>query len=760
VGTDVALSFQESNGCNHVWTQVADVQEGAAAGGGGGSPRGGGGSPGSPSSPFLRHHAHRGMIDEFDTGGGGPSFEDLAHLGPAPATQPLELPEPELAALPATARVLADASPFQRDSLAAQALRPGYLSRLLACFATAEDVEDETSLGAAHEVVKGLLLLNDTNLLEALFSDEHVAGVAGALEHDPALPPAARPRHRDFLAAEAAAREAVPVADPAVRAKVRQANRLGYFKDAALPRALDDGTFATLSSLQLFNSVEVVLALHARPDYLPELFRRLRAAPPGGQDWRDLVAVLQELTSLARHLQASQRNALLARLAELGLYPVLTGVLASGDGGAALRAADVLLADVAHDPSRLRAFLQGGGPEGEALFGRLVGALASPSGAGLQEAALEVLRGLLDPDTMEGSVEKDHFIDLFYDAHIGGLLAAVVAAAEAPPPPSAPPPATLALLLDLLCFCVTQHSYRIKYYILRNNVVEKVLRLLRRREGAVGAAALRFLRTCLAMRDEFYNRYLVKNALLEPVITALLANGRRYNLVNSAALELFEFVRRENMKGLLAAVVESPQWGRLVAEVDYVDTFRLLQAKHEANVEGRPGGGAGGAGAGAPPGGAAALLQRQQQQQQRDSAALAAAAAAQRAAEAAEARRRRGEREEDTDEENYFREDDDDDEDDDGGGGGGAGPALPPAAPPPARPPGAAESGKGHVVLESLSPLPGLLGGRLVDYDDEDEDATLPLRGEGAARHRRGGACASRYIPAKACLTRPIRHPP
>ena len=28
--------------------------------------------------------------------------------------------------------------------------------------------------------------------------------------------------------------------------------------------------------------------------------------------------------------------------------------------------------------------------------------------------------------------------------------------------------------MDLLCFCVTQHSYRIKYYVLRNNVVEKV----------------------------------------------------------------------------------------------------------------------------------------------------------------------------------------------------------------------------------------------------------------------------------------------
>lgn len=44
------------------------------------------------------------------------------------------------------------------------------------------------------------------------------------------------------------------------------------------------------------------------------------------------------------------------------------------------------------------------------------------------------------------------------------------------------PADTLGLIVELLCFCVQHHSYRIKYYILRNNVVDKVLKLLQRRE--------------------------------------------------------------------------------------------------------------------------------------------------------------------------------------------------------------------------------------------------------------------------------------
>ena len=38
---------------------------------------------------------------------------------------------------------------------------------------------------------------------------------------------------------------------------------------------------------------------------------------------------------------------------------------------------------------------------------------------------------------------------------------------------------------DLLCFCVLQHGFRVKFYLLKQNVISKVLRLLRHRERFV-----------------------------------------------------------------------------------------------------------------------------------------------------------------------------------------------------------------------------------------------------------------------------------
>jgi len=57
------------------------------------------------------------------------------------------------------------------------------------------------------------------------------------------------------------------------------------------------------------------------------------------------------------------------------------------------------------------------------------------------------------------------------------------------------------------------------------------------------AAALRFLRQMIGLKDEFYNRYIVKCDLLRPVTQAFIDNGlTTYNLFNSSVIELFEFI--------------------------------------------------------------------------------------------------------------------------------------------------------------------------------------------------------------------------
>lgn len=97
--------------------------------------------------------------------------------------------------------------------------------------------------------------------------------------------------------------------------------------------------------------------------------------------------------------------------------------------------------------------------------------------------------------------------------------------------------------MELLSFCVEHHSYHIKNYVLHKDLLRRVLVLMRSKFTFLVLCALRFMRRIVGLKDEFYNRYIVNGNLFGPVVDAFRRNEGRYNLLDSAVLELFEFIR-------------------------------------------------------------------------------------------------------------------------------------------------------------------------------------------------------------------------
>ncbi|MEE6494344.1 hypothetical protein FKM82_017104 [Ascaphus truei] len=95
--------------------------------------------------------------------------------------------------------------------------------------------------------------------------------------------------------------------------------------------------------------------------------------------------------------------------------------------------------------------------------------------------------------------------------------------------------------------------------------------------------ALRFMRKIVGLKDEFYNRYIIKSFLFEPVVKAFLNNGSRYNLMNSAIIEICEYVRVEDIKSLTAHVIEN--YWKALEDVDYVQTFKGLKLRYDQQRE-------------------------------------------------------------------------------------------------------------------------------------------------------------------------------
>lgn len=83
------------------------------------------------------------------------------------------------------------------------------------------------------------------------------------------------------------------------------------------------------------------------------------------------------------------------------------------------------------------------------------------------------------------------------------------------------------------------------------------------------------------MKEEFYNRYLIKNHLFKPVVELFVENGHRYNMIDSAIIELFEYIQSEDISSLVTHVVK--EYWDVLSDVNYVHTFKKLKERYDAS---------------------------------------------------------------------------------------------------------------------------------------------------------------------------------
>jgi protein phosphatase-4 regulatory subunit 3 len=446
-----------------------------------------------------------------------------------------------------------------------------------------EESGNQAQLHLMFNIFKNLVLLNDPGLMETMFNDQNYMTSVGALEYDPEVSP--KLEHRKYLQNSVVFKEVVPIRNADILKKIHQTFRIQYLKDVILPRLLDDLTFATINSIIYFNNVEIVDHLYKDTTFLTELFSKFKTATK--EELVDLLGFLQEFCSLAKNLQIPQQRDFYQALAKHGMFEIFETALSEPNIKIRLSCADLVNNVLSHDPVHFREFLLAQRPE-YPLFHKLIDRVLLETDVGLLSQFVEVIRILVDTETMEETPDKEKFLTLFYQTFMKGLMAPVmdvdVKDKEITQAEAELKPARRQELCELLAYCCQHHGYHIKYFTLGNNIAAKVAKLLSSTQPKhVALAALRFFRAMVAAKDDFYNRHIMKFNLFDPIVQLFVANGKKYNLINSAVIELFDYIRKENIKTLLKHVVEN--YSDIFKEVDYVETFKLLQLKYEQNKD-------------------------------------------------------------------------------------------------------------------------------------------------------------------------------
>ncbi|KAH0537593.1 hypothetical protein FGG08_005625 [Glutinoglossum americanum] len=571
-GTDMALSFQEADGCAAIWEFVSHVQQQLL----------------SLSGPDdgLSDDA----IDAFQP--------------------PVTLPAPELGNLPEIEQVMRTASttPAGRDSLSKFLISEEYIPKLLPLVSMAEDLESLTDLHRLCNIMKTLILLNDTAIIEYVVTDEVVLGVVGALEYDPDFP-THKANHRQYLSDESKYKEVVRIEDPNVRKKIHHTYRLQYLKDVVLARILDDPTFSVLNSLIFFNQVDIVQHLQANAAFLKDLFGVFGPQEPDQQRKKNAVHFIQQCCAIAKNLQAPARAQLYTSFIQNGLFHVINFALRHPDASVRIAGTDVLVAMIDHDPTMMRAFIFKQINEKQTpLTDTLIELLLVEIDLGVKAQIADAIKVLLDPQSTSPPVEglakassdslslslsmkgrgggyanpeTELFLQSFYDESAKKLFKPLKDLKDRVSMRSfsIQEVSLFSHLVEILCFFIRQHLFRSKYFILAEGLASRIAQLLSCPEKHLKLTALKFFRTCVGLQDEFYNRQIMHNRLFEPILDIVYETMPRDNLLNSACLEFFEFIKRENIKPLIIHFVEN--YRSKIKNITYVDTFQTLILRYD-----------------------------------------------------------------------------------------------------------------------------------------------------------------------------------
>lgn len=463
----MALSFQEADGCSAIWKFINECNQTMISAG--------------PEDIGIDEH----MVDR--------NFQESIKL-PWPTLGNLKDIDEDMRQL--------SSHPSGRDSLAKFIVNDEYIAKLAPLVEEAEDLEGLAELHRLCNIMKTMILLNDNDIIEYAMSDEVMLGVVGALEYDPDFP-SHKANHRQWLSDKTRYREVVPIDEPSIQRKIHHTYRLQYLKDVVLARILDDPTFSILNSLIFYYQVDILNYIQSNTAFLKELFQIFAPQETDQKKKKDAVLFIQQCCAIAKNLQPNARNSLYINLLSHGLLAVINFALRHGDVAVRVGATDVLVSVIDHDPQMIRQTIFRQISENQTpLTDSLIDLLLVEVDLGVKAQIADAIKVLLDAGTQPGMVpsdaygksqmelarrvpqtdpQQDIFLVNFYEHSATKLFSPLVelkGRSRMDMNLNVQQVSLFEHLIEILWFFIRQHHQRAKYFILREQLCQRISQLL------------------------------------------------------------------------------------------------------------------------------------------------------------------------------------------------------------------------------------------------------------------------------------------
>lgn len=603
-GKDIALSFEESLGCDTLCEFLVSIQRSI-----------------EPNISLV-------AVKSVDNGTG--SIHEII-TGPValPSIEPVQSTTTLLDAL----KILNDNTSFEylKTETVEFVLKHDYISVLINHFHKAEKEQIPRDLFLLSNILKTLILYNQRDIIELLADDSRIMGVVGILEYDTEFP-SSKADHRRCLETEAPTfKEIIPLENEDLKSIIKKCFRLQFLKDVVLVQFLDDNNLNLMTDVILDLETCIIDSLQIDPflDHLMELYRKdigTRGDMPEelNQKRKEGIKLLHQCIQMSRNLDHMDKTKFYKVLVKKGLFNVLDYAFhTETDNNLRILATDTIIAIVEHDIllihnvqkeisqskddisySKLNDMNKH--TENPAvdmtLLEILTTILLTDKNPGLREQVVQALNTLLHPEGclgdgadgyLDGNMDfNDHLISKDYDNdlnteeypdndkfdnengyHNGNqprstwlqvteyfkqfytkiapiLFGPLIRGSEIEPSQREAflkDDVLMIHMVKLVSFICSEHERLMsRKFVLENGILDSVSSFITANNKLqLRLTSLRCIKNIICLDDKYYHRYMISNNLYAPIMELLREHMFEDNLANSALQDFFRIIATE-----------------------------------------------------------------------------------------------------------------------------------------------------------------------------------------------------------------------
>lgn len=604
-GRNIALSFQEKEGCSSLCEFIIKVQRESI----------------SPEISLV-------SVITNDIEG------DITELITGPIRYPPISPKSSDLVIILSGLTENSNSLYFRQAITTFIKENDFIGELVRLFEENETNRKIKNLHVLCTIVNTLISFNEGLIIDLILGDENLMGILGILEYDPGYP-TMKSDHRQFLKNDTKFKEILPLNNPHIESIIKKTYILQFLKDVVLARLLDDPTFNLLSSTIHFNQIEIIEFL-TKDEFISKLFKLYQTSAkttstsndndiliPTNEllmKKRDGIKLLHQFVLMAKTLQPQHKTRFYKSLITRGLLKTIDFILHDDSINIRVYGTEIVVAIIEHDvliingvderdkvtdnaetsddieeeegfkindyekeddhllddeygddefksestsKSNARCALS----SDMTLLKVLTKFLLEDTDPGLRLQAFEALKSLLDPvsninsssnigfgsleDNQESSLDTAAYFNAFYSQVAPLLFKPIISLKdedeeddelESSKKPTEYNDELFIHLCELINFCSKDRAIS-RSFFLENHILKGISRLIKpTHKLQLRLAAVRCLKCIVQLNDDYYTRYLIQYNLFDEVFKLFKETGGLISLVYSTVLNLLEIV--------------------------------------------------------------------------------------------------------------------------------------------------------------------------------------------------------------------------